>query len=103
MMLTHRNIQISLLVNSILSILLKELRNITDIAIHSMLKLDQIKNGHRELIMMLTHKNILTSQPVNLIHLTQLKEQKNTTDTVIHLMHKYIHNLNQVINKVIQL
>ena len=45
-------------------------------------RLDQIKNGHKELIMMLTHKNILTSQPVNLIHLTQLKEQKNTTDTV---------------------
>ena len=103
MMLTHRNIQISRPVNSILSIQLKELRNITDTAIHLMLKSDQIKNGHRELIMMLTHKNILTSQPVNLIHLTQLKEQKNTTDTVIHLMHKYIHNLNQVINKVIQL
>jgi hypothetical protein len=66
-------------------------------------RLDQIKNGLKELIMMLTHKNILTSQPVNLIHLTQLKEQKNTTDTVIHLTHKYIHNLNQAINKVIQL
>jgi hypothetical protein len=102
-MLILKNIQISQLESSILLIHLKEQKNITDIAIHSTLKLDQIKNGHRELIMMLTHKNILTSQPVNLIHLTQLKEQKNTTDTVIHLMHKYIHNLNQVINKVIQL
>ena len=68
-----------------------------------MLRLDQIKNGLKELIMMLTHKNILTSQLVNLIHLTQLKEQKNTKDTVIRLTHKYIHNLNQAINKVIQL
>jgi hypothetical protein len=102
-MLTHRNTQISQLENWILSIPQKEQKNIIDIAIHSTLKLDQIKNGHRELIMMLTHKNILTSQPVNLIHLTQMKEQKNTTDTVIHLMHKYIHNHNQVINKVIQL
>jgi hypothetical protein len=102
MMLILKNIQISQQENWILSIQLKELKSITDTAIHSMLKLDQTRNGHKELIMTLTHKNILISQPVNLIHLTQLKEQKNTTDIVIHLMHKYILNLNLTTNKVIQ-
>lgn len=68
-----------------------------------MLKLDQTRNGHKELIMTLTHKNILISQPVNLIHSIPLREQKNITDIVIHLMHKYFLNLNLTVNKVIQL
>jgi hypothetical protein len=76
------------MVNSILLILLKEQRNITDIATHSMLKLDQIKNGHRESILMLILKNIQISQLESSILLIHLKEQKKITDIVIHLMPK---------------
>ena len=103
MMSIPRNTQISQLENWILSIQQKELKKITDTVIHSMLKLDQRKNGHKELIMMLTHKSIQISQLENLIHLILLKEQKEITDIVIHLMHKCILNHNQTINKVTQL
>lgn len=51
-----------------------------------MLKLDQIKNGHRELIMMLILKNIQISQQESLILSIPLKELKKITDIVIHLM-----------------
>ena len=59
-----------------------------------MLKLDQIKSGHRELTMMLTHKNIQIFQLVNLIHSIQLKELRKTTDIAILLMHKLDHRKN---------
>jgi hypothetical protein len=67
---------------------MKEQKNTTDIAILLMLKLDQIENGHRELIMMLILKNIQISQLESLMLSIPPKEQKNTTDIVIHLMPK---------------
>ncbi len=68
-----------------------------------MLRLDQIKNGPKELIMMLILKSIQIFLLVNLILLIQQKELREIIDIVTHSMHKYIHNLNPLINKVIQL
>jgi ubiquinone biosynthesis protein COQ9 len=53
-----------------------------------MLRLDQIKNGPKELIMMLTLKNIQISQQENLTHLIQLKKPRTTIDIAIHSMLK---------------
>jgi len=68
-----------------------------------MLRLDQIKNGPKELIMMLILKSIQIFLLVNLIPLIQQKELREIIDIVTHSMHKNINNLNPLINKVIQL